>query len=67
MRDPNRIDTFCEEFKEMWHRVPDWRFGQLMCNFFDHIYIRTGNDGFYMEDPDMLEYVRGFMKPEGES
>lgn len=67
MRDPNRIDEFCEEVKKMWHRVPDWRFGQLMCNLIDNIYARTGTDGFYLEEPDMLEYIREFMKPKGDT
>ena len=32
MRDPNRIDKFCDQLKAIWHQVPDWRFGQLMEN-----------------------------------
>ena len=30
MRDPKRIDDFCDRLKAVWHTVPDWRFGQLM-------------------------------------
>lgn len=29
MRDPKRIDKFCEMLKVYWHMVPDWRFMQL--------------------------------------
>lgn len=32
MRDPKRIDEFCDLLKEIWKRVPDWRFGQLISN-----------------------------------
>ena len=32
MRDPKRIDKFCDLLKEIWKRVPDWRFGQLISN-----------------------------------
>ena len=32
MRDPNRIDAYCEKLKEYWSRVPDWRLGQLLMN-----------------------------------
>ena len=36
MRDPKRIDKFCEMFKSYWHMVPDWRFMQLVCNLQAH-------------------------------
>ena len=32
MRDPKRIDKFCDELKAIWHCMPDMRFGQLMMN-----------------------------------
>lgn len=32
MRDLKRIDKFCDLLKEIWKRVPDWRFGQLISN-----------------------------------
>lgn len=35
MRDPNRLDNFYDEFKKV-HKEEfcDWRFGQLISNFF---------------------------------
>lgn len=32
MRDPNRIQKFCDRLAQAWRNVPDWRFGQLMVN-----------------------------------
>ena len=35
MRDPARIVRFVVEIGTLWRRkCPDWRFGQLMVNFF---------------------------------
>ena len=58
MRDPNRIDDFCEELKKMWHKVPDWRFGQLMSNALGAVYELTNHDPFYMEDDEMLKELK---------
>lgn len=32
MRDPKRIDKFCQRLAVLWKIVPDWRFGQLIVN-----------------------------------
>jgi hypothetical protein len=32
MRDPRRIDHVIETVRRVWHLVPDWRLGQLLCN-----------------------------------
>lgn len=58
MRDPKRIDEFCEALKEMWHQVPDWRFGQLMSNALGEIYVKHNHDIFYIEDDEMLEDLK---------
>lgn len=60
MRDPKRIDEFCKELEKMWHRVPDWRFGQLMSNFLGYVVEKTGRDIWFFEEPEMLEYVKGY-------
>ena len=65
MRDPKRIDEFCDELKKMWHRVPDWRFGQLMSNFLGEVSAITERDIFFIEDDEMLEYVAEYQTPEG--
>ena len=57
MRDPNRIDYFLKRLGECWKKVPDWRFGQFICNIpFD------GKDPFYMEDSQFIECVESFFK-----
>ena len=60
MRDPNRIDKYCERLAAMWKKVPDWRFGQLLSNLLGRYIAETSNDIFFPEDEDMfaaLEYV----------
>ena len=51
MRDPNRIDKFLNELGERWKKVPDWRFGQLICN------IPFDKDPFFMEEDEFLAQV----------
>ncbi len=55
MREPERIDEFCEELAKQWHKVPDWRFGQLVVNV-------LGIDPFYVEDETALERIKKFFK-----
>jgi len=62
MRDPNRIDKFCNELAELWHKVPDWRFGQFMVNMDQIIHIYYDKDMFYIEDDDMLEIMKDYFK-----
>ena len=54
MRDPKRIDDFCDRLKTVWHRVPDWRFGQLIYNVFGN------KDNFYTEDKDMIRRIETY-------
>ena len=56
MRDPNRIDKFCDELKTIWHQVPDWRFGQLIYNLMLTQY--TSGGAFYTEDGEMLAALK---------
>lgn len=55
MRDPNRIDNFCNLLKEYWSKVPDWRFGQLISNI-----LGDGPFLFYIEDNESLEKMEKF-------
>lgn len=64
MRDPKRIDEFCDMLKEYWHEVPDWRFGQLIANVYRFANIQ---DGFYIEDGQMKEIFRDFFQPINET
>lgn len=54
MRDEKRIKPFLEELQNIWERVPDWRFFQLICN----IQRGLGSDGFYLEDDDALVRIK---------
>lgn len=58
MRDPNRIDEFCDKLKEYWHMVPDWRFMQLVCNLQGYI----GSDGFYLEDDKVMKMLKNWFE-----
>ena len=66
MRDPNRIDEFCEVLKQEWHKVPDWRFGQFVSNFLGTVYSNTKRDPFFIEDNEMKteleDFIRGLTK-----
>ena len=63
MRDPKRIDEFCTELAQLWHKVPDWRLGQLIVNIIT-AYSNKHNDidPFYVEDADFMKFVREFIK-----
>lgn len=62
MRDPNRIDDFCEVIKEQWHKIPDWRFGQFMLNFLGTLQLNTKRDPFFIEDDEMKEKLQDFFQ-----
>lgn len=53
MRDPKRIDEFCDLLKEIWKRVPDWRFGQLISNLGKQLEWTPGGF-FYAEDEEFM-------------
>lgn len=61
MRDPNRIDKFCDDLKEVWKQYPDWRFGQLMVNAIGDYMASNKRDVFYLEEPEMMTYLRGYV------
>lgn len=52
MRNPDRLDLFYDTLKVMHKKYfPDWRFGQLISNFFGW----TGDTAaFYYEEDDIL-------------
>ena len=61
MRDSNRLNDFYDEMKKL-HKdnYSDWRFGQLMCNFFGWLYDKYKIDCFFPEEDKMLEYFKEF-------
>ena len=61
MRNPNRLDSFYDEMKEIHKKsFPDWRFGQLMSNFFGWLMSEKKRDLFFPEEDEMMEYFREF-------
>lgn len=61
MRNPNRLDAFYDEMKEIHKKsFPDWRFGQLMSNFLGWVYSEKKRDCFFPEEDEMLEYFKEF-------
>ena len=63
MRDPNRIDEFCATLAELWHKVPDWRFGQLIMNALQKMSLQTI---FYTEDEELLREIENYFNKEKE-
>ncbi len=63
MRDPNRLDGFYDEMKEIHKRqASDLRFGQLMSNFFGWLMAEKGVDLFFPEEDKMLLYFKEYME-----
>lgn len=59
VRDPKRIDAFCDRLKEVWKKVPDWRFGQLVVNVLNSM-MSSGRDPFFPEDEEMIAYFEKY-------
>jgi hypothetical protein len=56
MRETNRLYKFYDEVRRIHMQyVPDWRFGQLICNVFGTI-----GTFFYMEEDDALQRLREY-------
>lgn len=51
MRNLDRINGYIDRLAAMWKAVPDWRFGQLMCNLLGT--ART--DPFFVEDGELFD------------
>lgn len=61
MRDPNRLENFYEEVKKVHQdKFPDWRFGQLISNFFGWLIAVKGKDCFFPEETEMLKYLKEY-------
>lgn len=61
MRDPNRIDGYCDRMKAIWGKVPDWRFGQMMMNIMCDYLSETSRDVFYLEDEELFAWMEKYM------
>jgi hypothetical protein len=62
MRNPDRIYGYCARLCELWRRVPDWRFGQLMSNLLGAYVTETGQDIFFPEDEELFAFFEKYMK-----
>lgn len=66
MRDVNRLYGFYNEFMKIhMENFPDWRFGQLMDNLEQWLQVNNKipwNDIFYVEEDEMLEYLKEFVE-----
>ena len=67
MRDPKRINKFCDRLSACWQCVPDWRFGQLISNVLGAYVAETKRDIFFPEDDEMIEFFESYFKQEGAS
>ena len=57
MRDPKRIDDFCNALATLWKtECPDWRFGQLVCNVFGTFKF----DPWWLEEDEMLKWFEQY-------
>lgn len=66
MREPNKLYNFYGELQKI-HIIffPDWRFGQLMLNFFHWLTNEKGIDVFFPEEDKMIEYLREYTESLG--
>lgn len=62
MRDPNRIDYYCDRLANLWNRVPDWRFGQFLINVLRHWSLTHNNDLFYVEDEEFFKFIHDYLE-----
>lgn len=60
MRDPKRIDEFCDRLKVAWKMVPDLRFGQFMVNVLSD--MAQKKDPFFPEEPEMIAFIEKWAK-----
>lgn len=64
MRDPGRLSHFYKELEKMHkEEIPDWRFGQFMSNLFSWFMSEKKIDPFFVEEDQMLGYLKEFFKP----
>lgn len=57
----DRLDGFYDVLKDVHKKYfPDWRFGQLMSNFFGWLFSEKGIDLFFPEEPQMLEFIKEY-------
>ena len=62
MIDSTRIPFYCTSLRVAWDEVPDWRFGQLIANFFRWLNTEKGvGDIFFLEDDKFFSYLEEYI------
>lgn len=61
MRDAERIPVLLGKLLKLWKRVPDWRFGQFMCNFMNYLYYGNIADPFLIEDKRFFALLEAYV------
>lgn len=62
MRKAERLDDFYAEMSRLHKKyLCDWRFNQMMFNYLSWHLRKFGNDGFYVEEDDMIDRFRQFI------
>ena len=62
MRNPDRLNDFYDQFRDIHKEYfPDWRFGQLISNFFGWLYSEKKIDCFFPEEDKMLGYLKEYV------
>ena len=61
MRDPNRLDSFYSELRDIHKKYfPDWRYFQFMSNVMGWIYSEKKIDPFFIEENKAKEYLKEY-------
>ena len=61
MRDPQRIQKYCNQLADLWRMVPDWRFAQLMINAMRAFEATYHRDAFYKEDEEFFQFLEKYL------
>lgn len=59
MRDPKRIEKFCQRLAAAWRTMPDMRFGQLMVCILGKM-ASEGRDPFFPEEDEMIRRIEDY-------
>lgn len=63
MREPERLFLFYDTMRNLHMKLlPDWRFGQLMSNFWGWYWSKTKKDMFFPEEDEVLQYLTEYIK-----
>ena len=62
MRNPDRLDNFYDEMKALHKKhFPDWRFLQMMSNYFRYSFEVKKIDPFFLEENNLMSSFKEFI------